>query len=179
MKKLILLFVALFMCATNPPAAQNQAAPKEKAFIAQNEISEEEYFEAAVEIIKKYETLNGLNKWPYVGYGHLVKKGENIPYRKMTEKEADQLLRKDLRENMELFRKYGKDCLLLSVLAYNVGPYRLLGTSSRATSNLVNKLKSGNRNIEKDYLSFSMYNGRQHKGLHSRRIEEFKALYRA
>lgn len=142
-------------------------------------MSEEAYFEKAVEIIKKYETLNGLNKWPFVGYGHLVQKGEKIPYRKLTEKEADELLRKDLRENMELFREFGKDCLLLSVLAYNVGPYRLLGTLKRSTSTIVNKLNSGNRDIKKEYLSYSRYNGRFHKGLHNRRTEEFEALYRS
>ena len=72
-------------------------------------------FERAVIIIKKFETLHKPKHWPYVGYGHRVLPGE--PYRRgvqLTEKQADALLRKDLRKFVSLYKAYGKDALLLS-----------------------------------------------------------------
>lgn len=39
----------------------------------------------------------------------------------MTEQEAEALLRKDLMKRYPLFRRYGKDALILTVLSYNVG----------------------------------------------------------
>lgn len=80
-------------------------------------------FEGAMVIIKKFETLHKPEHWPYVGYGHQVQPGE--PYRRgvqLTEKQADALLRKDLRKSVSLYKSYGKDALLLGVLAYNCGP---------------------------------------------------------
>ena len=41
--------------------------------------------------------------------------------------EGDSILRKDLKEMCALFRHLGKDSLLIACLAYQVGPYRLLG----------------------------------------------------
>ena len=43
----------------------------------------------------------------------------------MTKRQADALLRKDLRKFCAMFQQFGKDSLLLATLAYNVGPYRL------------------------------------------------------
>lgn len=39
----------------------------------------------------------------------------------MTAREAEVLLRKDLRELCAMFRPYGQDSLLLAALAYNIG----------------------------------------------------------
>lgn len=72
-------------------------------------------FERAVLIIKHYETLHRPEHWPTIGYGHVVRPGE--PYRKgvqLTESQADNLLRKDLRKFCALYRSYGADSLLLS-----------------------------------------------------------------
>ena len=41
------------------------------------------------------------------------------------------LLRKDLKEYCGMFSFYGKDSLLLAALAYNVGPYRILGSKEK------------------------------------------------
>ena len=39
----------------------------------------------------------------------------------MTERQADALLRSDLRKLCAMFRGFGRDSLLLAALAYNVG----------------------------------------------------------
>lgn len=129
-------------------------------------------FEQAVKIIKKYETLNSAKHWPYVGYGHRVMPGDK--YRRgqvLSEKEADALLRKDLLKNCAVFRSYGKDSLLLGVLAYSIGP----GAAQK--SSVAAKLKSGDRNIRENYISHSRYRGKVHAGIRRRRVEEFEALY--
>ena len=77
-------------------------------------------FERAVLIIKHYETLHRPKHWPTIGYGHVVQPGE--PYRKgvqLTERQADALLRKDLRKFCTLYRSYGTDSLLLSEISDN------------------------------------------------------------
>ena len=60
-------------------------------------------FEREVLIIKHYETLHKPKHWPYIGYGHLVLPGES--YKRgcqLTEKEADRLLRKDLKNSCHI-----------------------------------------------------------------------------
>lgn len=129
-------------------------------------------FERAVIIIKKFETLHKPKHWPYVGYGHQVQPGE--PYRRgvqLTEKQADALLRKDLRKFVSLYKAYGKDALLLGVLAYNCGP----GVVNKST--VLKKLKSGNRDIFKSYTAHCRYKGKFHAQLHQRRLTEFVALF--
>lgn len=129
-------------------------------------------FERAVIIIKKFETLHHPKDYPYVGYGHRVLPGE--PYRRgvqLSEKQADALLRKDLRKFVSLYKAYGKDALLLGVLAYNCGP----GVVNKST--ILKKLKSGNRDIFKSYISHCRYKGKYHKQLHQRRLTEFAALF--
>ena len=129
-------------------------------------------FERAVIIIKKFETLHHPKDYPYVGYGHRVLPGE--PYRRgvqLSEKQADALLRKDLRKFVSLYKAYGKDALLLGVLAYNCGP----GVVNKST--VLKKLKSGNRNIFKAYTAHCRYKGKFHKQLHQRRLIEIAVLY--
>ncbi|MYM13288.1 glycoside hydrolase family protein [Muribaculum intestinale] len=129
-------------------------------------------FERAVIIIKKYETLHRPKDYPYVGYGHRVLPGE--PYRRgmqLTEKQADALLRKDLRKFVSLYKAYGKDALLLGVLAYNCGP----GVVNKST--VLKKLKSGNRDIFKSYTAHCRYKGKFHAQLHQRRIIEVTVLF--
>ena len=76
---------------------------------------------------RQYEGWHDQSCYPYVGYGHRLQKGESYSARTMTKRQADALLRKDLRKFCAMFRKFGRDSLLLATLAYNVGPYRLLG----------------------------------------------------
>ena len=65
-----------------------------------------------------------------MGWGHKILPDERYSARTMTKRQADVLLRKDLRKFCAMFRQFGKDSLLLATLAYNVGPYRLLGSKT-------------------------------------------------
>ncbi len=129
-------------------------------------------FERACLIIKHYETLHKPKHWPTIGYGHVVQPGE--PYRKgiqLTEKQADALLRKDLRKFCAMYREFGADSLLLACVSYNCGPGRV------QNSQLLRKLRSGNRDILDDYLSFCRYKGREHRGIRRRRYVEYQILF--
>lgn len=161
MKKILIFLMALVAPAVTTPA-----------FAAKRSIMDLPLFERAVLIIKKFETLHKPRHWPYVGYGHQVQPGE--PYRRgcqLTEAQADALLRKDLRKFVSLYKAYGKDAILLGVLAYNCGP----GVVNKST--VLNKLKSGNRDIFKSYTAHCRYKGKFHKQLHQRRLTEFAALF--
>ena len=160
MKKILMMFLALLTVMVGNAAGRKI------------NIMDLPPFERAVIIIKKYETLHRPKDYPYVGYGHRVLPGE--PYRRgvqLTEKQADALLRKDLRKFISLYKAYGKDALLLGVLAYNCGP----GVVNKST--ILKKLKSGNRDIFKSYTAHCRYKGKFHKQLHHRRLTEFAALY--
>ena len=160
MKKLLLMFLALLTVMVGNAAGRKI------------NIMDLPPFERAVIIIKKYETLHRPKDYPYVGYGHRVLPGE--PYRRgvqLTEKQADALLRKDLRKFVSLYKAYGKDALLLGVLAYNCGP----GVVNKSA--ILKKLKSGNRDIFKAYTSHCRYKGKFHAQLHQRRLTEFVALF--
>lgn len=160
MKKLLMMFLALLTVMVGNAAGRKI------------NIMDLPPFERAVIIIKKFETLHRPKDYPYVGYGHRVLPGE--PYRRgvqLTEKQADTLLRKDLRKFVSLYKAYGKDALLLGVLAYNCGP----GVVNKST--VLKKLKSGNRDIFKSYISHCRYKGKYHKQLHQRRLTEFAALF--
>lgn len=161
MRKLLFFFVALLSLVAATPAAN-----------AKRSIMELPPFERAVLIIKKFETLHKPKHWPYVGYGHQVQPGE--PYRRgvlLTERQADILLRKDLRKFCALYSQYGKDSILLACLAYNCGP----GVVNK--SSVLKKLKSGNRDIFKAYTSHCRYKGKFHKQLHKRRLTEWIVLF--
>ena len=170
MKKLttviLVLLAILIPLATRLPGEANAGSRIEK------QVENVSSFEQAVRIIKKYETLHSARHWPLIGYGHKVMPGEKYSRGKaLSEKEADALLRKDLLKNCALFREYGKDSLLLGVLAYNIGP----GAASK--SSVAKKLKSGNRDIRESYLSHCRYRGKVLSGLKRRRVEEFEALF--
>jgi len=129
-------------------------------------------FEQAVALIKKYETLHQPRHWPLIGYGHLVQKGEKYSRTKaLSEREADALLRKDLLKNCAVFRDFGKDSLLLGVLAYNIGP----GATLKST--VVKKLRAGDREIRENYLAHCRYRGKVHRSIQARRAEEFELLF--
>lgn len=130
-------------------------------------------FEQAVAMIKKYETLHSPKHWPLIGYGHLVQPGEKYSRgTKLSESQADALLRKDLKKLVDYYKSYGKDSLLLGVLAYNIGPGRV------DKSTVVKLLKNGNRNIRDAFESLCRYKGKVHNQIKQRRIEEYKAFFR-
>ena len=95
----------------------------------------------------------------------------------MPEWQADSLLRADLMAQFDRFKCYGKDALLLSLLAYNVGAGRILGYGKQPKSQLLRKIESGDRNYIQEYLSFCHYNGKILRGLVKRRRAEFALFY--
>lgn len=101
-------------------------------------------FERAVVVIKHFEGWHSARHYPYVGYGHCIRPGERLTA-DITEMQADSLLRHDLLKMCALFRHLGKDSLVVGCLAYQVGPYRLLGYGKIPKSTLVKKLEAGNR----------------------------------
>ena len=115
--------------------------------------------------------------YPYVGWGHKILPGESYSARTMTERQADALLRKDLRKFCEMFRRFGADSVLLGTLAFNVGPAKLLGNKKYPKSRLIRKLEAGDRNIYREYIAFCNYKGKRHAMLLKRRKAEFALLY--
>jgi len=133
-------------------------------------------FDLAVECIKRFEGWHGPDKFPYVGYGHRVLPGECFP-EVLTLEMEDSLLRSDLRRKCAAFRGFGKDSLLLGVLAYHVGESRLLGVGGFAKSRLIEKLEAGDRDIFEEYVRFRMYRGVVLRSIERRRRVEFDLFY--
>ena len=133
-------------------------------------------FERAVVVVKYFEGLHGKGCFPYVGYGHQLQPGEHLSSN-MTERQADSVLRADLWKCFEYFKGYGKDALLLTLLAYNVGVGRLLGYGKHPKSRLLRKIESGDRNFYQEYVSFCRYKGKVLNGLVKRRKVEFALFF--
>lgn len=159
----ILFLSASFVRAGDPVRA---VAPK----------IEDPLFEKAVACIKAFEGWHTIRNHPYIGYGHRLLSGEKLTAN-LTKVQADSLLRADLRKRYITFRRFGKDALLLTVLSYNVGEYRLLGNGKIPKSNLIRKLEKGDRDIYKEYVSFRKYKGKVVRSIERRREVEFELLY--
>ena len=86
---------------------------------------------------RHFEGWHDQSCYPYVGYGHRLQKGESYSARTMTKRQADALLRKDLRKFISMFRNFGRDSVLLGTLAFNVGPAKLLGNGRYPKSRLI------------------------------------------
>ena len=99
-----------------------------------------------------FEGWHSEKHYPYVGWGHKLLPNEKYSARTMTKRDADELLRKDLRKFVAMFRKFGVDSILLGTLAYNVGPAKLLGSKTIPKSTLIKKLEAGDRNIYREYI---------------------------
>ena len=135
-------------------------------------------FERAVRCIKYYEGWHDIKRnYPYIGWGHRILPHEKFR-KNLTFQQADSLLRSDLRKLCALFRKYGRDTLLLAVLAYNVGPYKILGNGKFPKSRLLQKIEQGERNIRREYLDFCRYQRRKIASIHRRRQTELLLLYK-
>ena len=89
----------------------------------------------------------------------------------MTERQADALLRSDLRKLCVMFRDFGRDSLLLATLAYNVGCGKVM------KSRMYAKMRSGNRNIYRDYVDFKRWNGKIVPSIERRRKMEHLLLF--
>lgn len=143
------------------PAAIYRLPPIERAFLC----------------CRYFEGWHGPNCSPYVGWGHRLQESESYSAHTMTKRQADALLRKDLRKFCAMFRKFGKDSVLLGTLAFNVGPAKLLGSKRYSKSTLIRKLEAGDRDIYREYIAFCNYKGKRHAMLLKRRKMEFALLY--
>lgn len=133
-------------------------------------------FERAVACIKYFEGWHTARNHPYIGYGHKLLPGEKLTSN-LSRAQADSLLRADLRKRYVTFRRFGKDALLLTVLSYNVGEYRLIGSGKIPKSNLIKKLEKGDRDIYKEYISYRKYKGKVVPSIERRRKCEYVLLY--
>lgn len=112
----------------------------------------------------------------YIGYGHQIQAGEIFPV-ELTKKQAEALLVNDLFKLYRMFNKYGKDAYLLTALAYQIGPSKLLGTNGYPKSILLRKLENGDRDIKTSYLRFCKWKGRSISSIRIRRKVELELLY--
>lgn len=167
MRKLLFGIPALFFSLFITAESRISSRPVEK---------KDSLFDVAVRCVKQFEGWHTARDTPYIGYGHRLLSGEKLTAN-LTEMQADSLLRSDLRKRCATFRKFGKDSLLLGVLSYNVGEYRLLGYGKIPKSRLIRKLEQGDRDIYKEYISFRMYRGKVVPSLERRRKTEFKLLF--
>lgn len=157
-----LMILLALLLVSGSLSAQTQGAIKRVCHVSR--------FELAVACIKKYEGLHGPKHHPYVGYGHKLLPGERFSP-KMTERQADALLRSDLRKLCAMFRGFGRDSLLLATLAYNVGCGKVM------KSRMYAKMRSGNRNIYRDYVDFKRWNGKIVPSIERRRKMEYLLLF--
>ncbi len=167
-----LITLCLLLCCVNAVAATQggDSSPPEKLKIPAS------LFEEAIACIKEFEGWHSAKHYPYIGYGHKLLPGEKLTAN-ITEAQADSLLRVDLLKRCHTFRHFGKDALLLAVLAYNVGEYRLLGYGKIPKSTLIRKLEAGDRNIYQEYISYRKYKGKVIPSIERRRKKEFQLLY--
>ena len=70
-----------------------------------------------------------------------------------------------------MFRGFGRDSLLLAALAYNVGCGKVM------KSRMYAKMRSGNRNIYRDYVDFKRWNGKIVPSIERRRKMEYLLLF--
>lgn len=151
--------------------------PTERYDAASRTLFELSPFERAVCCIRFYEGLHRKKDYPYVGYGHKLRPGERYSSH-MTAREAEELLRKDLKELCAMFRSYGQDSLLLAALAYNIGPYKVLGCKGRyPKSTILKKLEAGDRNIRDDYVKYCRWKGKRVPSIERRRYIELMLLF--
>lgn len=130
-------------------------------------------FELAVDLIKKHEGWH--NTREYIGYGHRITKKDKFKL-PITKRQGDSILRADLRQKISCFSMFGKDSLILGVLAYNVGEGVLLGSESRSRSTLIKKIEAGNFSVYHEYVSFHKWNGKAIPSIKQRRITELNTL---
>lgn len=175
MKLKTISIIALISTSLSVNAQSQKSSESNDA--ASNALFELPPFERAVCCIRFYEGLHRKKDYPYVGYGHKLRPGERYSSN-MTAQEAEELLRKDLRELCAMFRSYGKDSLLLAALSYNIGPYKVLGYKGRyPKSTVLKKLEAGNRNIRDDYVRYCRWKGKRVPSIERRRYIELMLLF--
>lgn len=168
---MMMLCSLMAVCSVSAQGSRQEGTDKQAA------IYRLPLMERAFLCTRYFEGWHDQSCYPYIGWGHQLQPGERYSARTMTKRQADALLRKDLRKFIAMFRRFGADSILLGTLAYNVGPYRLLGSKTIPKSTLIKKLEAGDRNIYREYIAFCNYKGKRHAMLLKRRKAEFALLY--
>ena len=171
--KTLVLFAISLMAGSNSGYAAFPGSNKDQEKLSIYELPP---FERACRCIKFYEGFHKPEHYPFIGYGHNVQPEENLDSY-LTEKQADSLLRSDLLRLCRLFRHTKSDSLILTVISYNIGPYKILGNSKYPKSTLLKMLENGERNIYNVYTSYCHWEGRKIASIRRRRIVELKLLY--
>lgn len=172
--RFIIILCMAFLTCTASLSAQVRSPAKEVS--GRPDIFRLPPFERATKCIVYFEGWHDVRHFPYVGWGHRLQPGEKYSARTMTKRQADALLRSDLRKFCAMFSKFGADSLLLGCLAFNIGPAKLLGSKHYPKSKLIRKLERGDRDIYREYISYCHYNGKRHAMLLKRRKAEFALL---
>ena len=173
--KTYITLMLLFLCQSI--MAQNKTPTNDSPSQADLGIFALPPFERAVRCIKYYEGWHDIKRnYPYIGWGHRILPHEKFK-KNLTYQQADSLLRSDLTKLCAMFRKYGKDSLILAVLAYNVGPYKILGNRRFPKSRLLHMIEQGRRDIRQEYLDFCRYQRRKMASIRRRRQTELLLLY--
>lgn len=173
--KTYILLTLLLLCQSI--MAQNKTPTNDSPSQADLGIFALPPFERAVRCIKYYEGWHDIKRnYPYIGWGHRILPHEKFK-KNLTYQQADSLLRSDLTKLCAMFRKYGKDSLILAVLAYNVGPYKILGNRRFPKSRLLHMIEQGRRDIRQEYLDFCRYQRRKMPSIRRRRQTELLLLY--
>lgn len=173
---LALTFIAMsFEQLSSQPAKYENKEQKDSIVVLYDTI-ETDLFDEAVEIIKQFEGWHGKEHYPYVGYGHQLLAGEKWDHT-ISEANATELVRSDLRKKCAVFRSFGKDSLLLGVLAYNIGEYKLINADGTPKTKLVTKLAAGDRDIYSEYISYRKAWGRVIPSIERRRKTEYDQLF--
>jgi GH24 family phage-related lysozyme (muramidase) len=169
MRPLRVILTLTYLCAVLVSSAQGTVRPRTSRLYSLPP------FERAVLVIKYYEGWHTAKHHPYIGYGHQLRPTDRLTWR-LSRQQADSLLRADLRDYCALFRRYGKDSLLLAALAYNVGPYKLLGNSTLPKSRLLKMIERGDRGFAKEYLRYCYVDGVYYPSIRRRRWTELRVL---
>lgn len=176
-RKIVTAILISLCLNANAQAREPSLDDQQTEHLQQNSIYALPPFERAVCCIKFYEGIHRKKDYPYVGYGHKLKPGENYSSN-MSLAEAELLLRKDLKELCSMFSDYGKDSLLLAALAYNIGPYKILGCKGKySQSTLLKKIEAGIRDFRQDYMQFCHWKGKKVQSIERRRYAELLLLY--
>ena len=102
------VFMAIF-CSLLAVCSVSARDSRQKGTDGQAAIYRLPPFERAVRCTKYFEGWHSEKHHPYVGWGHRLQPGERYSARTMTKRQADALLRKDLRKFCAMFRQFGRD----------------------------------------------------------------------
>lgn len=168
MKKLLYSGLTALMLAYMP--LQESRAVEQTLRLSQNGIALVKQFEGYA--ATQYVDAAGK---PTIGYGHLISKGESLE--KLTEKEAEHLLKKDLQRAEQAVRKHVKVPLTQNQYDALVSFTYNLGEGNLKNSTLLRKLHMNDyQGAAQEFERWVYAGGKKLTGLEQRRTQE-KALF--